>query len=37
MEEKLDNLNDTSKEKEEEETPKNIGWPLVAKLLIYFV
>ena len=34
MEEKLDNLNDTSKEKEEDETPKNIGWPLVAKILI---
>ena len=35
MEEKLDNLNDTSKEKEEVETPKNIGWPLVAKILIF--
>ena len=36
MEEKLDNLNDTSKEKEEEEkTTKNIGWPLVTKILIF--
>ena len=35
MEEKLGNLNDTSKEKEEEETRKNIGWPLVAKILIF--
>ena len=34
MEEKLDNLNDTSKEKEEEETTKKYGWPLVAKILI---
>ena len=33
MEEKLDNLNDTSKEKEEEETTKKIGWPLAAKIL----
>ncbi len=35
MEEKLDNLNDTSKEREEEENIKTHGWPLIAKILIF--
>ena len=34
MEEKLDNLNDTSKENEEEVKKKD-GWPLVTKIIIF--